>query len=103
MNRNSSYLEDKDSQLPAVRLLQQLGYTYISPEKALEMRDGLLTRFVLTVILKDQLSTINKIEYKGETLPFPDTAINRAAYDLQQQPDEGLVKTNENIYDLLTL
>jgi len=99
----SSYLEDKDSQLPALRLLQQMGYNYISPEKALEMRDGLLTRFVLTDILEEQLSKINKIEYKGDTLPFPDSAISRAAYDLQQQPDEGLVKTNEKIYDLLTL
>ncbi len=103
MNNNSSYLEDKDSQLPALRLVQQMGYTYISPEKALEMRDGLLTRFVLTDILEDQLSKINRIEYKGETLPFPQPAISRAAYDLQQQPDEGLVKTNEKIYDLLTL
>ena len=103
MNRNSSYLEDKDSQLPALRLLQQMGYTYISPEKALEMRDGLLSKFVLTEILEDQLFSINKIEYKGETLPFPDPAISRAAYDLQQQLDEGLVKTNEKIYDLLTL
>ncbi|WP_340105415.1 type I restriction endonuclease subunit R [Rhodohalobacter sp. 8-1] len=103
MNKASSYFEDKDSQLPALRLLQQMGYTYISPEKALEMRDGLLTRFVLTDILEDQLSRINKIEYKGETLPFPQPAISRAAYDLQQQPDEGLVKTNEKIYDLLTL
>lgn len=98
-----SYLEDKDSQLPAVRLLQQLGYTYISPEKALDMRDGLLTRFVLTDILNERLSKINKIEYKGETLPFPESAIGRAVYDLQQQLDEGLVKTNEKVYDLLTL
>ena len=77
-----SYLEDKDSQLPALRLLQQLGYTYISPEKALAMRDGLLTRFVLTDILEKQLSKINKIEYKGETLPFPDSAIGKAVFDL---------------------
>lgn len=98
-----SYLEDKDSQLPALRLLQQLGYTYISPEKALEMRDGLLTRFVLTDILNEQLSKINMIEYKGETLPFPESAIGKAVYDLQQQLDEGLVKTNEKVYDLLTL
>src|SRR5690625_2034894 len=100
---NSSYLEDKDSQLPALRLLQQLGYTYISPEKALAMRDGLLTRFVLTDILEKQLSKINRIEYKGEILPFPESAIGKAIYDLQQQLDEGLVKTNEKIYDLLTL
>lgn len=45
MNKNNSYLEDKDSQLPAILLLQQLGYTYISTEEALELRDGLLTRF----------------------------------------------------------
>ena len=103
MHKSSSYLEDKDSQLPALRLLQQMGYAYISPEKALKMRDGLLTRFVLTDILEVQLSKINKIEYKGETLPFPESAVSRAAYDLQQQPDEGLVKTNEKVYDLLTL
>ncbi|CAN5452652.1 HsdR family type I site-specific deoxyribonuclease [soil metagenome] len=103
MNRISSYLEDKDSQLPALRLLQQMGYTYLSPEKALEMRDGLLTRFVLSNILENQLSKINRIEYKGKTLHFPQPAISRAAYDLQQQLDEGLVKTNEKIYDLLTL
>ncbi len=103
MSKTSRYLEDKDSQLPALRLLQQMGYTYLSPDKALEMRDGLLTRFVLTDILEDQLSKINRIEYKGETLPFPQPAISRAAYDLQQQPDEGLVNTNEKIYDLLTL
>ncbi|MGN8225533.1 type I restriction endonuclease subunit R [Gracilimonas sp. BCB1] len=99
----SSYLEDKDSQLPAIRLLQKMGYTYISPEKALQMRDGLFTRFVLTDILEEQLSNINQIEYKGETLPFPESAVSRAAYDLQQQLDEGLVKTNEKVYDLLTL
>src|SRR5690625_1446505 len=67
------------------------------------MRDGLRNRFVLTDILEKQLSKINRIEYKGEILPFPESAISRAAYDLQQQPDEGLVKTNEKIYDLLTL
>lgn len=98
-----SYLEDKDSQLPAIRLLQQVGYSYIPPEMALKMRDELLTRFVLTDILEEQLSKINRIEYKGETLPFPESAVSRAAYDLQQQLDEGLVKTNEKIYDLLTL
>jgi hypothetical protein len=48
-----------------------MGYTYISPEKALEMRDGLLTRFVLTDILEDQLSKSTESNTKEKPCPFP--------------------------------
>ncbi|MGM0587118.1 MAG: type I restriction endonuclease subunit R [Bacteroidota bacterium] len=103
MNRNSSYLEDSDSQIPALRLFQAMGYTYISPEEALEERDGLLTKFILQDTLLGQLQKLNEIEYKGDTYPFPESTFSRASHDLQQVIDEGLVNTNESIYDLLTL
>src|SRR5699024_4125722 len=50
-----------------------------------------------------QLRNLNDIEYKGESYDFPDNTFSRASRDLQQVLDEGLVNTNETIYDLLTL
>ncbi|MFH5885317.1 type I restriction endonuclease subunit R [Halalkalibaculum sp. DA3122] len=103
MAHSPSYLEDADSQIPALRMLQAMGYNYLSPEQALELRDGLLSKFVLEEVLVDQLRELNEIEYKGETYDFPDNTFERASRDLQQVLDEGLVNTNEAIYDLLTL
>ena len=103
MTPQPSYLEDKDSQIPALRLLQAMGYSYLSPEKVMDLREGLTTKFVLEDIFIDQLRSINQIEYKGEEYQFADNVFGRASNDLQQVQDEGLVKTNEKIYDLLTL
>jgi type I restriction enzyme R subunit len=100
---NSSYLENNDSQIPALRLLQAMGYTYLSQEEALELREGLLSKFVLEEVLAKQLRKLNQIEYKGDIYNFPDNTFGRASHDLQQVLDEGLVNTNEAIYDLLTL
>jgi len=98
-----SYLEDKDSQIPAIRLLQQIGYTYLPPKQIMELRDGLASKFILEDVLISQLKKINKIDYKGQKYPFATNVYQRACHDLQHFLDEGLVKTNENIYDLLTL
>ena len=38
-----SFQEKLISQLPAARLLQYLGYEYLSPEEAIEARAGRLT------------------------------------------------------------
>jgi len=103
MAQSPLYLEDADSQIPALRMLQAMGYNYISPDQTLELRDGLLSKFVLEGVLIDQLRELNNIKYKGKTYDFPDNTFERASRDLQQVLDEGLVNTNEAIYDLLTL
>lgn len=103
MNTTPSYLEDQDSQLPALRLLQAMGYQYISPEQTVEQRNGLLSQVVLDGILTEQLKKINRIEYKGEAHPFSFNTITRAVKDIRDVLDQGLINTNEYIYDLLTL
>ncbi|SDX11800.1 hypothetical protein [Aequorivita viscosa] len=35
-----NYTESQDSQTPALNLLQKLGWDYITPEKAVQERDG---------------------------------------------------------------
>jgi type I restriction enzyme R subunit len=41
-----SYTEINDSQEPALALLQKLGWHYISPEKTVEERNGILSNVV---------------------------------------------------------
>lgn len=98
-----SYLEDRDSQVPALRLLQQMGYTYLPPEDVARQRGGSLSSVVLDEILTEQLRKLNHIEYKGQTYDFTPNNIERAVKEMRDVMDEGLVITNEKIYDLLTL
>ena len=64
-----SYLEDFDSQIPAIQLLGTFGWSYLSREEALALRNGRLDQVVLTGILKPWLDENNRIEVKGEP-PF---------------------------------
>lgn len=97
------YNEYHDSQLPALSLLQKLGWKYISPEETIEQRDGFYTSVLLENILSEQLQKINSFEYKGDSYKFSMGSIQGAINALKNVPDEGLVRTNEKIYDLLTL
>src|SRR5680860_1425251 len=99
----TNYSEYQDSQLPALQLLQKMGWQYISPEKALQEREGMFTGVLLENILSDQLKKINDFEYRGDTYKFSTGNIQGAINALKNVPDEGLVRTNEKVYDLLTL
>ena len=48
----SEFLEDLVSHLPALQLLQQIGYQYLTPTEALELRGGRRSRVVLEPILR---------------------------------------------------
>src|SRR5690625_2386454 len=96
------YGERTSSQEPALEILQKLGYEYISPEKAVSMRDNLYHP-VLTTVLKEQLEKINEYEYKGKYYSFSKANVERALRDIDIPLTEGIVNTNEKIYDLLML
>jgi type I restriction enzyme R subunit len=98
-----SFKEDHISQIPALQLLQQLGWNYLSPEEAVAARGGKLSSVLLDRVLVDQLKKLNKIEFKGETHPFSETNIHSAVLALKDVVYDGLVRTNEKIYDLLVL
>lgn len=98
-----SFKEDHISQIPALQLLQQLGWKYISPEQAVAARGGKLSSVLLDSVLAEQLKKLNKIEFKGETHPFSEANIHSAMQALREVVYDGLVRTNEKIYDLLIL
>ncbi len=98
-----SFQEAHISQIPAIRLLQQLGYTYLSPEEVAVERRGKFRNVLLEDVLARQLRRLNSVSFKGRTESFTEENIGKAIESLRDLPFEGLVRTSEKAYDLLTL
>lgn len=98
-----SFKEDHISQVPALELLQKLAYRYITPQDAVAARGGRLAGVLLESVLTEQLRKINVIRFKGQEYPFSEGNIHSAVQALKDVADDGLVQTNEKVYDLLTL
>ncbi|HBR92885.1 MAG TPA: restriction endonuclease subunit R [Opitutae bacterium] len=91
------------SQLPAVQLLVAMGYTYLSPEAALRERGGRRSNVLLESVLRTQLKRINRIRYKGGEYLFSEENVQSGIERIKHVKYDGLLKTNEAIYDLITL
>lgn len=91
------------SQISALQLLANLGYRYLTPEQALAMRGGRLSNVLLEEVLRDSLKRINRIQHKGENYLFSEENLQSAVQRLKNVKYDGLLKTNESVYDLLTL
>ena len=98
------YINEKNlSQIPALQLLINMGYEYISPEETLAERQGRHSNVLLENILRNQLKEINRIRYKGSEYLFSEENVQSAIQKLKNIKYDGLLKTNEAIYDLITL
>lgn len=97
------YQEFADSQRPALNLLRKLGWQYLAAKEAEAVRGGILSNVILEDVLEERLQAINRFEYKGKEYKFSQSSIQSAITALKNVPDEGLVQTNEKIYDLITL
>ena len=91
------------SQIPAVDLLMKLGFRYLPPAEARELRGGRRGQVLLEPILREQLSALNRVNWKGVERPFTADAIDEAIATLRDLPDEGLIQTSEKVFDLLSL
>lgn len=97
------YLEDLSSLLPAVTLLDKLGYRYLTPSENLALRGGRTSKLILESVLKEQLQKFNSITFKGQQYAFSDGNIQKAVQALADIPFDSLMNTSEQVYDLLTL
>jgi type I restriction enzyme R subunit len=95
--------EKKTSQIPALQLLINLGFEFITPSEARKERQGRASNVLLENILREKLKEINRIRYKGNEYLFSEENIQSAIQKLKNVKYDGLLKTNEAIYDLLTL
>ena len=98
-----AFSEKHLSQIPALQLLINLGYEYVPPERALRLRGGRLGNVLLDEVLREQLKRLNRITYKGGEYLFSEENVQSAIQQLKSVRYDGLQRTNENVYDLLTL
>ena len=101
--RNFETTEKQLSQVPAVQLLVTLGYEFISPSAAFRERQKRCSNVLLEGVLYEQLKKLNRIRYKGEEFLFSEENLQSAIQKLKNIKYDGLLKTNEAVYDLLTL
>lgn len=100
-----SFKEDHISQIPALQMLVNLGYTYLSPAEADRQRGGKTTHVLLEDVLRKQLKEINSIRVSAtKTSIFTDENIERGILALKNLPmNEGYIAASEKAYNLLTL
>lgn len=100
-----SFKEDHISQLPALKMLINLGYTYLHPEETLKYRNGKFSNVLLEPILRAQLKKINTINVSSSrNTAFSDSKIESGILALKQvSMAEGYISASEKIYELLTL
>jgi type I restriction enzyme R subunit len=103
MPQPPSFKEELISQIPAVRLLMAMGYQYLTPEEALILRSRRKAAVILEGVLEPWLKAHNEIAFKGHTYPFAESNIRRAVETLVNEPFDGLIPTNQRVYELLTL
>ena len=101
-----SFKEDHISQIPALQLLQKLGYTYLSPAEADKLRGGKTTNVLLEDILRKQLKEINSEKRISSTKStyISDANIENGIRALKELPmNEGYIAACETAYNLITL
>ena len=101
-----SFKEDHISQIPALQLLQKLGYTYLSPTEAENLRGGKTSNVLLEDILRKQLKAINSDKRISSTkiTYISDANIENGIRALKELPmNEGYIAASETLYNLITL
>jgi type I restriction enzyme R subunit len=101
-----SFKEDHISQIPALQMLQKLGYTYLSPAEADTLRGGKTSNVLLDDILRKQLKEINSDKRISSTRTsyISDANIENGIRALKELPmNEGYIAACEAVYNLITL
>jgi len=91
------------SQIPALQVLMAMGYEYLSPLQAMELRGSQTAEILLRPVLIDELRK-RRFNWKGQEYPLSNNAIDDIVRQLTSPGlGEGLLSANERLYDRLTL
>lgn len=99
-----SFKENNISQIPALKILQKLGYKYLSPDEVIRLRGNSTSNVLLEPILRDQLTKINTVQVSSyRTTVFSEQNIIAGIDALKNLPmSEGYISASQAVYDLLT-
>ncbi len=100
-----SFLEDHASQVPALQLLVNLGYRYLSPSEALKLRGGKYSNVLLEEVMRKHLPEINAIRRSStKTAIFTDANIETGIRALKEIPmNEGYMVASQTAWELITM
>ncbi|ENV50205.1 Type I restriction-modification system, restriction subunit R [Acinetobacter junii CIP 107470 = MTCC 11364] len=95
------FQEEFSAKIPALTLLNNLGWSFLSPSQALVARDGKQDQVVLRQILRKELSK-RTFPFAGKEYPLsPKSVDNLIAEICSPALNEGLLTANEKMYDHL--
>ncbi|MFB8831601.1 type I restriction endonuclease subunit R [Azotobacter sp. CWF10] len=95
------FQEEYSAKLPAIALLCNLGWRFISPAQALAMRGGKTDEVVLREVLREQL-TKRRFTFAGREYGLSAKAIDNLIAEVCSPPlNEGLQAANEKLYNHL--
>lgn len=90
-------------QLQALHTLSALGWRYLPRAEVERLRDHRRSQVLLEDVLRQQLGAINRIRYDGRNHRFSEENLLTAIQRLRDQPFQGLLRSNEQVTDLLQL
>jgi type I restriction enzyme R subunit len=93
--------EAKQSQLPFMELLLNMGYSYVSVDEALRQRREDTSNFILTDIAAQKLMEINDYEIDGVKYKFSEKDVRDAIDELEHLQYEGLIDTAQEVYNTI--
>src|SRR5260221_13804321 len=101
MPSSDAYTEVINSQIPALHLLTGIGWEYLTPDEALELRGNKRSAVILEDILTEWLGTHNTFERKGKTYSFSEASVLAAVRKLKDGNfATGLIPPSEGVYEL---
>jgi type I restriction enzyme R subunit len=100
-----SFRENDISQIPALLLLQKLGYTYLTQSEAVQLRGGKKGQVLLDGVMRDKLPQINSVRSSSQKVSqFSRQNIETAIQKLKEIPmNEGYMAASEKAYEYLTM
>ena len=101
MKNTPKFQEEYSAKLPALALLANLGWSFISPDQALQMRGGKYDEVILADELKTQLRK-RSYQFESKTCSLSEKSIDALVSELSNPAmNEGLLTANEKIYNHL--
>jgi type I restriction enzyme R subunit len=101
MSSGPKFQEEYSAKLPALALLTNLGWSFLSPEQALQKRGTKFDEVILAEELRAQLQK-RHYTFEGKECSLSDKSIDTLISELSSPAmNEGLLIANEKIYDHL--
>ena len=96
---HAKFQEEYSAKIPALTLLSNLGWSYLSPNEALAAREGKTDQVVLREVLRRELSKRTFV-FEGKTHSLSSKSVDNLVAQLCSPVlNEGLLAANEKIYN----